>query len=436
MAQLLADLVGSLMTGLVQVGNARAKKLPFDQIRADTLAIAEQLLREWFPVGKVVGREFKVGNLRGEPGESLGINLITGRWKDFDTGEKGYDLIGLYAAYSRIDRAKATHELGRKLGVLRTDPLTSAGSDKPIVDNNWQPIIPPPPDTPKPDDMLSIYDVVYGCPQTQATGSHTLSVASKPATAGASGLCQSRMALSTVSVAGTGSTQTRHAPYMASTGWRPCPMRRLCCARGRRRRTQHRECFSTTHALHGPPARTRSLQADFSLLRNRSVIGWPDNDVAGHEAMCEIAKILPHMQIVRVNDLDEGDDAADVSLEDPEAWLAARLEANPHSGTRPQTSGSAATPDVDSKPLIQVLAGEIDLIATQAEDALIASSLPVFQRGESLVRPLAWEVAASDERVTVAAGLRRITVPMLVDLLAQAADWRRFDKRSNDLDSN
>jgi hypothetical protein len=37
-----------------------------------------------------------VGNLRGDPGQSLSINLITGIWSDFSTGEKGSNLLELW----------------------------------------------------------------------------------------------------------------------------------------------------------------------------------------------------------------------------------------------------------------------------------------------------------------------------------------------------
>jgi hypothetical protein len=58
---------------------------------------APQKLAEWFPSGKLHGYEFKVGNLRGDPGNSLSVNILTGIWEDFSTGEKGPDLIRLYA---------------------------------------------------------------------------------------------------------------------------------------------------------------------------------------------------------------------------------------------------------------------------------------------------------------------------------------------------
>jgi putative DNA primase/helicase len=58
-------------------------KIPFGQIRDEALAQARRLLPSWFPRGRIVGREFKIGNIRGDPGESLSINLVNGRWKDF-----------------------------------------------------------------------------------------------------------------------------------------------------------------------------------------------------------------------------------------------------------------------------------------------------------------------------------------------------------------
>ena len=43
---------------------------------------------------------------------------------------------------------------------------------------------------------------------------------------------------------------------------------------------------------------------------------------------------------------------------------------------------------------------------------------------------MARQVAASDERTTLAGGLRRLTLPGLLDLLSQAARWERLDGRS------
>jgi putative DNA primase/helicase len=82
-----------------------------------------------------------------------------------------------------------------------------------------------------------------------------------------------------------------------------------------------------------------------------------------------------------------------------------------------------------TKPKITVEPGHIDVLATAAEDALIEAQLAVFQRGGMLVRPAAWSVPASDERTTLAAGLRPINTAAMIDLLAQAAIWTRYNGR-------
>ncbi|MBV8096592.1 MAG: hypothetical protein JO110_25790 [Acetobacteraceae bacterium] len=82
------------------------------------------------------------------------------------------------------------------------------------------------------------------------------------------------------------------------------------------------------------------------------------------------------------------------------------------------------------KPVIRVAPGKVDVLATAGEAALRASLLPIFQRGDALVRPLCWEIAASDQRTTIAAGLKKITQPAMIDLLAQAADWVEYDGRA------
>src|SRR5262249_30985993 len=65
--------------------------------------------------------------------------------------------------------------------------------------------------------------------------------------------------------------------------------------------------------------------------------------------------------------------------------------------------------DARARPAIQVAKGELDTIADACEAALIASGLPVFQRGRDLVRPATWEVSASNNRKTLATGIITIT---------------------------
>ena len=86
----------------------------------------------------------------------------------------------------------------------------------------------------------------------------------------------------------------------------------------------------------------------------------------------------------------------------------------------------------DPRPVIQVAAGRLDRLATQAEAVVKASGLPVFQRGTTLVQPVTTELPASRGRMTVAAGLTELSQPAMIDLFSAVARWERYDKRSEE----
>jgi putative DNA primase/helicase len=81
------------------------------------------------------------------------------------------------------------------------------------------------------------------------------------------------------------------------------------------------------------------------------------------------------------------------------------------------------------KPTIDLRAGELPLIMTKVEDALIKSGLPIFSRGRFLMRPVYEKVAAADGRRTVVACLHRLSSHPLRVQLANAAVFQRYDGR-------
>src|SRR6185312_12624765 len=113
--------------------------IPFDAINVAALAQFSSLLQEWFPNGKRVGHEWRVGSINGEAGESFSVNMRTGKWAEFNgLGEAGGDVIGLYAAkFCSGDRVKAALNLAGKLGI-DTKRINEKGkrTAKP-----WSPII-------------------------------------------------------------------------------------------------------------------------------------------------------------------------------------------------------------------------------------------------------------------------------------------------------
>src|SRR5579862_3341744 len=87
------------------------RRINFQRINAAALAVLPSILGRWLPGGKTEGNEYVARNPR-RADKNLGsfkINLRTGHWCDFATGERGGDVISL-AAYlantSQIDAAK------------------------------------------------------------------------------------------------------------------------------------------------------------------------------------------------------------------------------------------------------------------------------------------------------------------------------------------
>ena len=80
---------------------------------------AENVCRYLLPNGVRRGREWKVGSVSGEAGESMGVVLSgekAGVFQDFASGESG-DLLGLWKAVRGVDIATACREVEEWLGI-------------------------------------------------------------------------------------------------------------------------------------------------------------------------------------------------------------------------------------------------------------------------------------------------------------------------------
>jgi putative DNA primase/helicase len=91
----------------------------FSELNQKALPYIESICRELFPAGKKSGREFKVGSLSGEPGDSMSINVQTGMWADFATGEKG-GILRLIQLARNTDIKSAADWLAGKIGSAPT----------------------------------------------------------------------------------------------------------------------------------------------------------------------------------------------------------------------------------------------------------------------------------------------------------------------------
>lgn len=75
------------------------------------------LLYALLPGGQLQGNEFCVGSIKGEPGQSLKYNTVTGIWRDFATGESGGDIFDLVRAVKGCTLAEAVEYIGGNMGL-------------------------------------------------------------------------------------------------------------------------------------------------------------------------------------------------------------------------------------------------------------------------------------------------------------------------------
>lgn len=93
--------------------------LDFEAVNRAALASLPALLARWLPEGRVQGGEYVARNPRRDdrrPG-SFKVNLQSGRWADFASGDRGGDPVSLAAYLAGIGQAEAARELAQALGV-------------------------------------------------------------------------------------------------------------------------------------------------------------------------------------------------------------------------------------------------------------------------------------------------------------------------------
>lgn len=136
------------------------RRLDFKELADAALDRADRLVPDWLPQGRLDGHEWRCGNVRGDPGRSLAVNLKTGVWADFSSDEKGGDLVSLYAAiFTGNNQGQAGKELADILHLpsagtsAHTPPKRSqpalpdeSAADREKRGSPWTPVVPVPAD--------------------------------------------------------------------------------------------------------------------------------------------------------------------------------------------------------------------------------------------------------------------------------------------------
>jgi hypothetical protein len=125
--------------------------IDFTKTKSDLLSNAYSLLKEWLPDGMVEGSEYVALNPNRSDSHSgsFKINVNTGLWSDFATGEKGGDLISLYAYLN----GKSNLESAKILGYVKP---SKKKTPKPEDDRTI--CLPIPEDAPEPPLVVKVGD--------------------------------------------------------------------------------------------------------------------------------------------------------------------------------------------------------------------------------------------------------------------------------------
>jgi hypothetical protein len=95
------------------------QRIDFARVNRAALARLDDILHRWLPGGRVEGNEYVVLNPRW-PDRRIGsfkINLKTGKWADWSSGDKGGDPVSLAAFLYDLGQAEAARRLADMLRV-------------------------------------------------------------------------------------------------------------------------------------------------------------------------------------------------------------------------------------------------------------------------------------------------------------------------------
>jgi len=304
--------------------------IDFNLIKQTALLRSEELLIEWYPEGKIRGQEFLIGSPEGEPGKSMSINLMKGMGADFATGQKFGDLLDVYCARFNVEPKQAAVELGQRLGIKVQLPkerkpvqgVRKQEAPKEEPPSTWQEAFtkssfsyPPEGTSFERDDFIipnrGRPDHVYVYRDTEGAPVFAVTRWNEEKDEGKNKL---------------------FSPWCWNDGWvrkgTPTPRmpygletlkndRNVLIVEGEKAAEAAKAMFPQNPVLSWPNGAAAVRSTDWSALKRRKVIVWPDNDAPGRAALADLAEILTPiidgpLRYVDTTSMEPGFDAADM----------------------------------------------------------------------------------------------------------------------------
>jgi hypothetical protein len=273
-------------------------KIDYSEINARLLPMLPNLLVEWLPAGRKEGREYVCGDLQGNSGKSLSINLSSGVWCDFATDDKGGDIVSLYAALKGLRQSDAAKKLGERHGLMGL-PVKC---QKPRIVQN-KPTFNHPKHG-KPSQVWTYSD---------STGDVLHYVARYDTADGKQ--------FAPVLPNGTMKNFEAPRPLYRLDGLAARPTAPVVICEGEKAADAAQRLYPDAVVVTWSGGSNATGKADWTPLLARTVTVWPDADVAGAKAATDVEAVLQGIaSCVRIVDVSDKPDKWDAADAESDGW--------------------------------------------------------------------------------------------------------------------
>jgi predicted P-loop ATPase len=276
-------------------------KLLAEQLRGCAGTVVPRLL----PGGKLIGQEWTCGDMSGGPGKSLRVNIQSGVWMDFASGEKGGDIISLKAAIDKSSMLEAAKSL-----VGEVNHMSAVSHYSPPPAQKEEAPTKPPSGTKKPDFGHNSGVWCY----RDETGHPMFFVVRY----------DSQEGKNIVPFCWFGDGWRRKSwpaprPLYGLEQLKDDDKKGVLIVEGEKSADAARQLIGQHYIVMTWPGGSKAYsRVDWSPIYGRNILIWPDADTAGTEAADAIAKLLlpncPQVKIIKTNK-ENGWDAADALSE-------------------------------------------------------------------------------------------------------------------------
>ncbi|MBU0513859.1 MAG: DUF927 domain-containing protein [Proteobacteria bacterium] len=274
-------------------------RVDFEAVNRAALARVETVLMEWLPGGKVQGREWaslnptRVDNSLG----SFKVNLDTGRWADFATGDSGGDLVSLYAYLKKCNQVEAALALADRLRMPNTVSMPVGASKKPKKPQagEWKPIIQVPDSAPKPTFTHSKWGAPSGIWAYRDSENRLLGYACRW------DVTEHRKEILPRTYCQHGDQIIYDWRWKQFPSPRPLyglehlaakPSARVIVTEGEKAADAARKLFPGAVVVTSPGGSKAAHKADWSPLKDRRVVIAPDHDESGRQYADSVAQLV------------------------------------------------------------------------------------------------------------------------------------------------